>query len=278
MCGLADGRRVRERRRNWLIPTPGYRAWRVSECPRESISYSSIVRSSSDNPLLAGLRGARLFRGLDARLVESLSRAAYALRLREGEHLWRAGQKAEAFTVIQRGLVQIERSVAGKEPAILGIFGPRESVGDAAALACSVYPADALAASAEVQIIRVPGEVLLRAMEEQPALARAVQLALLDHTQMLTAKIDIVSAGSVTARLATLLLHLSERFGDEQEDGVVRVPISLSRVALSRLISARVETVIRALSAMRREGVLRMSTEGVEIVRQEALRKKAADG
>ncbi len=234
--------------------------------------------SFSDNALLASLRCARLFRGLDSKLVESLARVAYTLSVREGEHLWRAGQKAEAFTVIQRGLVHIERSVAGKEPAILGIFGPHESVGDAAALTRGTYPADALAVSAEARLIRVPAEVMLHAMDEQPTLARAVQRALLDHTKMLTAKIDIVSAGSVNARLATLLLHLSERFGDEQEDGVMRIPIALSRVALSRLISARVETVIRALSAMRREGVLREDPEGFEIVSQEAMRKKAEDG
>ena len=228
--------------------------------------------------MLVSLRGARLFRGVDAGLVESLARAAYTLSVHEGEQLWRAGQKAEAFTVIQRGLVQIVRSVAGKEPAILGIFGPRESVGDAAALSGGAYPADAVAVSAEVRVIRVPADVMLRAMEAQPALARAVQFALLDHTQMLTAKIDIVSAGSVTARLSTLLLHLSERFGDEQEDSVTRVPISLSRVALSRLISARVETVIRALSAMRREGILRMGADGFEIVDQEAMRKRASEG
>jgi CRP-like cAMP-binding protein len=233
------------------------------------------VSGSAAHSTLSALKGARLFRGVAPTLLEPLAGDAHALSLREGERLWRAGDDARAFTIIQRGLVQVERAVAGKEPAVLGIFGPSESVGDAAVLGRTVYPADAVAASERVQVISIPSELVFRAMEREPTLARSVQQALLDHTQALTAKIDIVSAGSVTARLATLLLHLSERFGDEQEDGSVRVPLALSRASLSRLVSARVETVIRALSSMRKANWLREEPGGIVLVDPAALRDAA---
>jgi CRP-like cAMP-binding protein len=231
---------------------------------------------SQDTPsMLATLRGARLFRGTEAAVLESLAREARLSSLREGERLWHAGQEARVFSVIQRGLVLIERSVNGREPAVLGIFGPRESVGTSAALGRTAYPADAIASSEQVRVVSIPGEAVLRAMELEPTLARSVQQALLEHTHALTTKIDIVSAGSVNARLATLLLHLSERFGDERDDGTVWIPLTLSRTCLGRLVSARVETVIRALGRMRKEGVLRLESDGIVLCDSAALQELA---
>jgi CRP-like cAMP-binding protein len=224
------------------------------------------------------LRGARLFRGVDPGTITTLADSAHNTTLKEGGQLWHAGDTAHHFTVIQRGLVQIERRMPSGEPAIVGVFGPRESVGDAAALAGAPYPAAAVAASERVEVVQIPRDVIVHAMQRDAALAGAVQTALLEHTQALTAKIDIVSAGSVPARLATLLLHLAERFGDETEDGLLAIPVSLSRVALSRLVSARVETVIRALSAWNKSGLVHTTDDGFEIGSPEELREVARQG
>lgn len=236
------------------------------------------VEAPPHTRVLAALRGSRLLHHVDAATLEVLSRHARTTHLREGEPLWRAGEPADAFTIIQRGLVQVERMTISRKPVIVGIFGPRESVGTTAALGRGCYPADAIVASLDAVVVRIPRELVLFVMEQQPALRRAIQLALLDHTHMLTAKIDIVSAGSVAARICALLLHLSERFGDEQEDGSTWLPLSLSRVAFSRLICSRVETATRALSALRQDGVVHLSRDGVHIVDLEALRARAAQG
>jgi len=87
-----------------------------------------------------------------------------------------------------------------------------------------------------------------------------------------------VSAGSVPARLATLLLQLAERFGDEDESGVCVVPILLSRSALARLVSARVETVIRALSGWSKANLVRTTESGFELVDSSALQALADAG
>jgi CRP-like cAMP-binding protein len=224
------------------------------------------------------LRGARLFRGVDPDTVAALADAAHHTVLKEGEQLWHAGETAHHFSVIQRGLVQIERRMPSGEPAIVGVFGPRESVGDSAALAGAPYPAAAVAASERVEVLRVPRDAVVHAMQRDPGLANAVQMALLEHTRALTAKIDIVSAGSVPARLATLLLHLGERFGDETEEGTLTIPVSLSRVAMSRLVSARVETVIRAFSAWNKSGMVQTTDAGFQIRHPEELREVARRG
>jgi CRP-like cAMP-binding protein len=161
--------------------------------------------------------------------------------------------------------VQIVRSAPSGERVTLGIFGPRESVGDVAVLEGGSYPADAVAISPTLEILRLPAAPVLAACETDPALARAMQRSLLEHTRALRSKIDVLSAGSVAARLATLLLFLADRFGDELADGATLVPVPLSRGALASLVSARVETVIRTMSQWQKSAVVRSTAEGFEL-------------
>lgn len=216
-------------------------------------------------PLAARLRVSRLFGPLEEAWLERFAAEGRLRQLDEGAALWRSGDAATAFTIIQRGLVQIVRTVPGGERATLGIFGPRESVGDVAVLGGRPYPADAIAASTAVEILRVPAGPVLAACEGDPALGRAMQRSLLEHTEALRSKIDILSAGGVPARLAALLRYLAERFGDELEDGSTFVAVPLSRGALASLVSARVETVIRTMSPWQKAGVVRSTPEGFSI-------------
>lgn len=223
------------------------------------------------------LRGADLFRGVDSALIAELQAQACAARFREGEDLWRAGQLALVFTVITRGLVLIQRDTPCGNPAVMGVFGPKESIGDVAALQGCAYPASACALTS-VEVVRIPAGLVRSAMLRDTNLLAAIHRALSHHTSALQAKIDIVSAGSVPARLAMLLLHLVERFGDEDDVNTTFVPITLSRATLARLVSARVETVIRVLRGWHRLHVLESSSSGFRIPQIEALRAIACAG
>ena len=223
------------------------------------------------------LRGALLFRGVSDALVAAFQAQAYIEKFCEGESLWRAGDLATRFTVITRGLVQIQRGTPNGDYAILGVFGPNESIGDGAAIERLAYPASAWALS-DVQVARIPAELVLHAMQRDERLMRCVHAALVRHADALAAKIDIVSAGSVPARLAVLHLQLAERFGDENDAQATFVPLSLSRSTLSRLVSARVETVIRVLSSWQRSKLLRSVDGGFEIPDLEGLRAIASEG
>lgn len=74
-------------------------------------------------------------------------------------------------------------------------------------------------------------------------------------------------------RLATLLLALAERFGDEREDGSTFVPVPLSRQELSRLVGARAETVIRTMSRWQKVGVVATDARGFVLRDTERLRR-----
>ncbi len=67
------------------------------------------------------------------------------------------------------------------------------------------------------------------------------------------------------ARPARLSLHLAERFGDTDGAGRAHIPLTLSRAALSRLVSARVETVIRVASDWQKRGLIATDAAGFQL-------------
>ena len=208
------------------------------------------------------LRASRLFGGLAETTLQRLASASFRRTLVRGERLWSAGEEASHFFVITSGLVKIVRaSGAGGNGGIVAILGPRESLGDAAVLGRHPYPADAYAATEIAQVVGVRAEVVL-ALSDDAAVSAALRAALLRHTEVLQSKIAIMSAGSVSRRLATLFSHLAERFGDECDDGSTVVPVTLSRTELAHLVGATVETTIRIVSAWQKADLLATSATG----------------
>jgi CRP/FNR family transcriptional regulator len=131
-----------------------------------------------------------------------------------------------------------------------------------AALSTKPYPADAVAVSDVVEVLRVDALTVRDAMASHPGLSAALNASLIQHSQALQEKIRIMAAGAVPKRLATLLLHLASRFGDEMEDGVTHIPLALSRAECARLVGATVETTIRTFSKWQKEELVATTDRG----------------
>ena len=217
------------------------------------------------------LKTSQLFAGLGDDVLLGIAAETATRTYREGEVLWSAGDAPTHFTLIQAGLVEVRRATPGGERTLMGLFGPHESVGDFAVMDAAPYPADALAISESLTVLRVRAAPVLVLLRDRPAVAAAMNRSLVGHMKVLRAKIDVMFAGPVETRLAVLMQHLLERFGDEGEDGKPYVPIALSRTQLARLVGARVETVIRTVSRWQKEGWLETPADGFHLTSAEPL-------
>lgn len=221
--------------------------------------------------VIGSLRASRLFGKLEESQLVVFARSANRVHLKRGEVLWRAGDTPSAITIITLGLVKICKPLRPGMSTIVGLFGPRESVGDVAVVSGRLYPAEAVAASEHVDLLSIEKNAVLEAMGRDPAVALAVNRSLAEHTAALQDKIRVLAAGAVDQRLATLLLHLADRFGDEQEDGKTFIPVVLSRAELSLLVGATIETTIRIMSRWQKEGLVETQPDGFTLARAEAL-------
>lgn len=220
----------------------------------------------SRTPALAGVSSASLDR---------LVAAARCRTVERGGYLWHAGDPADSLTLIRAGLVKVVKSNQKGRRAICGLFGAPDTVGDAAVLRGIPYPADVLVASPSATLIELPRRDVLTAIEHEPHLGMSCAQAVQNKLTTLLDKIDVLSAGAVEARLATLLLNLYDRFGDDLEDETKIIPLVLSRQELADLVSTTFETAIRVMTRWEREGVVDTTSNGFVIRKREQLERVA---
>ena len=210
------------------------------------------------------LAATRVFSGVPERSLTSLSLATSLVTLREREHLWHRGKDPSIVAIVVRGLIQIVNTTASGESTIFGIFGPGQAVGLSAVMEGKPYPASAIAAARNTVVLKVAGSEVVAVSTRDADVARALAKALIEHTNALRSKIEVLSAGSIQARIAVLLLGLAERYGDEM-GGSALLPIELSRGTIASLVSARVETVIRQMTQWQRVGIVTKVDGGISL-------------
>jgi CRP-like cAMP-binding protein len=204
-------------------------------------------------------RACRIFQGVDDEIVATLARHSVRRTYERGDSVWRAGDAATSMAVITSGIVKV---VQGRNGAILALFGPHETFGEMAVIEGGPYTADATAATHQVELLCIDASAVRSAVQSHAAFARSVERSLVAHARELEEKVRIMSAGCVERRLAALLSHLWDRFGDELEDGSHIVPVALSRAELASLVGATIETTIRTMCRLQREGLVSTVREG----------------
>lgn len=213
-----------------------------------------------------------LFANVEPALARHLASLATTQSFGRGEHLWRTGDEPLALMVVRGGLVKLVRPAPHGRSAICGLFGPPSTIGELALIKGIRFPTACIAATTSVTVACIPRAEALSAIRRDAALSLNLLCSLETRLSLLHDKIDVLSAGSVEARLATLLLKFYEQLGDDFDDGASRIPVPLSRQELADLVSTSFETAIRVLARWERAGVVSTDADGFTLKNMGALR------
>src|ERR1041385_2960091 len=120
--------------------------------------------------LVNTLRSCRLFTGLPQNDLQNIAAVTLVKSLEKDQYLFREGDPARGFYVVQRGAVNVHRvNAAGKEQ-VIHVFRAGESFAEVALASDRGYPADARAVE-PTQVILVQKEEILALLRRQPELA-----------------------------------------------------------------------------------------------------------
>lgn len=206
-----------------------------------------------------------LFKGVAPEIVRELAEAAGTHTYVRGSTIWRVGQFPEALLIVKSGLVKLTRPAPRGRTSLCGLFETPALLGELVVIKGVPYQNAAVAATASVIVAAVPRQLVLAAVHRDPKLALNVLCGFEEKLTALHDKIDVLSAGAVEARLATLLVKLYAQFGDELGDGSLRIGVPLSRQELADLVSTSFETAIRVLARWEREGTVATDADGFTI-------------
>jgi CRP/FNR family transcriptional regulator, dissimilatory nitrate respiration regulator len=198
------------------------------------------------------LRGCQLFHGLATADLANVAAITLPRGLEKGDYLFREGDPARGFYVVQRGAINVHRvNAAGKEQ-VIHVFRPGESFAEATLATDRGYPADARALEPS-QVLLVQKAGFLTLVRRQPELALRMLGAMSLHLRTLVAQLEDLTLKDVETRLANWLIKRCPLPESTQ-------PVAIDLPGTKRVLAAELgtvgETFSRTLAKFREQGLV----------------------
>jgi CRP-like cAMP-binding protein len=199
--------------------------------------------------LVNTLRSCQLFTGLPLPDLQSIAEVSVPKNLEKDEYLFREGDAARGFYVVQRGAVNVHRvSAAGKEQ-IIHVFRTGDSFAEVTLATPTGYPADARAIE-PTQVLLVQKEGILALLKRQPELALRMLGSMSSHLRVLVGQLEDLTLKDVETRLANWLV---KRCPNPQSDRPVNIELKMTKRVLAAELGTVSETFSRTLAKFREQ-------------------------
>ena len=210
------------------------------------------------------LAGIDLFQRLSPAERQQLAAVSWEKRYAKGETVFRSGQPADAVCIVKEGRVHLMHFLETGQASTMCVMTAGEVFCCLPALDRQPYPADAIAAADSV-VVRIPTSAFHELLQRNPAFLEDSLRSFCARLREVEQK-GCMAYESVEQRLAQTLMTLSKKFGRT---------IPLTKHELAEMANTTVETTIRVLSQLRRQGVIRSSRGSTTIAKPEALERLA---
>ncbi len=223
--------------------------------------------------ILATLRQSQLFADLPSEDLRTVAAGCSLRTLQKGETLFREGERAEGFYVMQTGAVSIYRLTPDGREQIICVFRPPESFAEVTLATIETYPANAsaLESSRVIVVNRTHFRDLVR---RQPELALHMLASMSLHLKHLVQSLQDMKGRQIECRLADWLLQLSPAAAAGCPT-VLTMPIP--KKTLAGQLGVTSETLSRTFARFRREGMIEVKGASIRVLDHAAL-KACAEG
>ena len=125
----------------------------------------------------------------------------------------------------------------------------------------------------ESRVAGIQKASLERVIKSDPEFALRLFSSLSERLRQSDEVIESLLHREVSTRLATLLMNLSDRFGEEDD---TTIGVRLTHQDLANMIASTREAVSKVMSEFQREGVIETRSRRIAVLDREALSKRAA--
>jgi CRP-like cAMP-binding protein len=219
-------------------------------------------------PKISALSEIALFAALSESELHGLAQRAVEKRFAPGEMLFWEGEACAGIFLIIQGSVKIFRTSPGGREVMLSIEAAPTSVAELPLFDGGPYPASVRVVEPVVSLF-INKSDFQHVCRQYPEVALKVLAVVGRRLRHLVGLVEAMTFGSVTQRLARLLLDTSKGAGAETFD----LPLTHQELA-SRLGTVR-EVVSRNLARFRAQGLVKIQDRQVEIVNRPGLEQEA---
>jgi len=175
-----------------------------------------------------------------------------AKKLKKGMVIfWEGDYPLYFYQIIAGGVTVFSSNEEGKD-LIQGIFGPGQSFGEPPLLLGRPYPSTAKT-NADTVVIRISKEKLLHMLYDFPEVSQQLLLTFADRIYKKAQSAQVWVAQSPEAKITSAFNRMKN-----EQDKHAEVLIPYTRQQLADFTGLRVETIIRTLTRMNREGKVKI--------------------
>lgn len=186
---------------------------------------------------------------------------ARLVRVRKDQVLFEEGNQAQEFFQVEEGQVRMYILNHEGQEFTQGIFNAGESFGEPPLLGNFPYPSTAIALT-EGKIWRLTKADFLELLKNNFDLHLKLNHVLCNRLQYKSMILTEISSHTPEHRLLTILNYLKSKLVQDNSNQKVLIPYT--RQQLADMTSLRVETVIRTIKRMQKEGKIEL--EGHKIL------------
>ncbi|HBY95773.1 MAG TPA: Crp/Fnr family transcriptional regulator [Chloroflexi bacterium] len=216
-----------------------------------------------------------LFTGLSPEEVAEVNRLFQERGYLPSETIYLAGDPASRLYVVAAGKVKLLRHTVGGQDVLLDILTPSEFFGSLSALGDETY-SDTAQAHTGCCALGIAADDFQTVLRRYPSVTLQVLAIVAARLHAAHEVVRQLSAHPVESRVASTLLKLAQKLGEEREDAIL-IQVPLSRQDLAEMTGTTTETVSRVMSQFRKAGLIRSGRQWVAIADPERLAALVAD-
>lgn len=178
---------------------------------------------------------------------------ARLLTLRKDQVLFHDGDRATDYYQVEEGSVKMFIVSAEGQEFIQGIFSAGESFGEPALIGKFPYPGSAMAIE-PCRVWKLSGDYFLQMLEENFDLHLKMTHVLCQRLRYKSMVLSEISSHDPDHRIISILKYYKSKNSRPGETSRIRIPYTRQQIA--DMSGLRVETVIRTVKKMEKEGKL----------------------
>ena len=201
-----------------------------------------------------------------AALVRAADRRVYPKR----SFVFHDGEPVTTVLIIESGMIKVSKTAVSGRSVVLAVHGAGALVGELATID-EQSRAATVETLEETTVLAIPAADFARLVADNIDLATALNKLLALRIRELTDQVLRLGTSDGRTRLASRLLELLP----PDSRAPVRIRLPLSQKELAEWVGLSREAVVRALSDLRNENLIRTSRMSVEILDVDGIRRAA---
>lgn len=195
-----------------------------------------------------------LFGELDETALEALAEKAVHRKYRKGNVIFVQGEQGDRCFAIVNGSVKISAYHPDGREAVMAVLGPGDVFGELSLFDDAPRSADATAIE-DAELLSLNTGAVTEAIRTHPDLGLALLRVLGRRLRHTNEALQDIAFFDVPGRVARRIADLAETHGEATDEGVL-IELPLSQENLAQMVGATRESVNKALSLLKRRGLV----------------------